>query len=72
MCSIISASVLTHPREGDVTTRAGGDDTKREGGGLEVVHGQCNEKSFGAYEDNDAWFVCVCVSVMKEVPKKVV
>lgn len=73
MCSIISASVLTHPREGDVTTRAGGDDTKREGGGgLEVVHGQSNEKSFGAYEDNDAWFVCVCVSVMKEVPKKVV
>lgn len=53
--------------------RAGGDDTKREGGGgLEVVHGQSNEKSFGAYEDNDAWFVCVCVSVMKEVPKKVV
>lgn len=41
------------------------------GGGLEVVHGQSNEKSFGAYEDNDAWFVCVCVSVMKEVPKKV-
>lgn len=44
----------------------------RGGGGLEVVHGQSNEKSFGAYEDNDAWFVCVCVSVMKEVPKKVV
>lgn len=35
------------------------------------MHGQSNEKSFGAYEDNDACFVCVCVSVMKEVTRSV-